>query len=446
MNATATPAGSPGDAAPDANVKWIKFARRILLVLLGSVALVGAGLTLMATARVRDLIEESLERRGRTIANAVSSAAFVPVMLEDTAAAEDLAARSFRVEELLYLRIEDPSGRILAERSRTPMPPDEKIFAMRHPVLPERTIGLSEEHASNPVGFVHLGIDRGEIDAAIYREVARNLAWGAALVGIVFLPAHFMIRGMILRMESMVGEVRLAEALKRSNEELESFAYVASHDLQEPLRMVASYTALLAEKYRGRLDADADEYISFAVDGANRMKQLITDLLSYSRLRTRSSPFVPIDLNELVGDALKDLRGALTESGGVVTFSDLPRITGDWLHLRQVFQNLIGNALKYHGADPPRISISSRRRENEFVIAVADNGIGVEPRHAERIFLPFQRLHTRREYSGNGIGLAIVRKIVDQHQGRVWVESDGKSGSTFFVALPAGGEGGGRSW
>lgn len=227
------------------------------------------------------------------------------------------------------------------------------------------------------------------------------------------------------------------DELARSNEELESFAYVASHDLQEPLRMVASYTTLLGETYRGKLDPEADEYIAFAVDGAKRMQQLIQDLLAYSRVRTQARPFERVALAAVVEESLKDLRAAIEESSATLTVKELPCVMGDRVQLRQLFQNLIGNALKYRGNDPPRVTLSSRRENDAWIVSVADNGIGIDARHADRIFLPFQRLHTRREYPGTGIGLAIVRKIVERHDGRIWVESDGRTGSTFFFTIPA---------
>ncbi len=226
-----------------------------------------------------------------------------------------------------------------------------------------------------------------------------------------------------------------AQDLSRSNAELEQFAYVASHDLQEPLRMVASFTQLLAKRYQGRLDQDADEFIGFAVDGATRMQQLINDLLAYSRVGTRGKPPAPADLNEILELAEANLHEAIKESGAVVTHESLPLVNGDQIQLIQLFQNLLANAIKFRGPEPPRIHVSAQPQENGWRLAVQDNGIGVAPEHQERIFAIFQRLHGRSEYPGTGIGLAICKKIVERHGGHIWVESVAGQGSTFYFNI-----------
>jgi PAS domain S-box-containing protein len=227
--------------------------------------------------------------------------------------------------------------------------------------------------------------------------------------------------------------------LKRSNDELAHFAYIASHDLQEPLRMVASYTQLLAERYKGRLDADADDFIAFAVDGANRMQQLILDLLAYSRAGANVGAPHEISSEQALQLALVNLQTAIAESGASVSHDALPDITMDDRQLTQIFQNLIGNAVKYCGAEPPRVHVSCITSEpDEWIFSVRDNGLGIDSQYFEKIFVLFQRLHGRDEFEGTGIGLSICRKMLERIGGRVWVESQLQKGSTFSFSVPKG--------
>jgi PAS domain S-box-containing protein len=228
-----------------------------------------------------------------------------------------------------------------------------------------------------------------------------------------------------------------SEALERSNRDLEQFAYVASHDLQEPLRMVASYTQLLARRYQTRLDDQADLYIHYAVDGARRMQELIGDLLSYSRVGTRGKPPAPVGCGPVLEEVLQDLGPSLEETGGRVSASELPVVLADRTQLAQVLRNLVGNALKFHGDEPPRVEVSAGRQGDRWALSVADNGLGIEPQYHERIFEVFQRLHSRGAYPGSGIGLAIVKKIVERHGGRITVESTPGRGTRFTFTLPA---------
>jgi len=226
------------------------------------------------------------------------------------------------------------------------------------------------------------------------------------------------------------------EELARSNRELEQFAYVASHDLQEPLRMVAAYTQLLGEKYRGKLDEQADKYIYYAVDGAKRMQTLIQDLLAFSRAG-RPSELVLTDGNAVLEQALSNLTTAIRESSAVIKQDRLPVVMASQSLLVQLFQNLIGNAIKFRGIETPLIQIAAEKIVSEWVFSVADNGIGMAPEYLQDIFAIFKRLHTREEYPGNGIGLAICRKIVERHGGRIWATSLEGQGSTFQFTLPA---------
>lgn len=254
------------------------------------------------------------------------------------------------------------------------------------------------------------------------------------------------------RKQAQMALAKQAEALEksnaelaRSNAELAQFAYVASHDLQEPLRMVGSYTQLIARRYKGKLDADADEFINFAVDGVVRMKALINDLLDYSRVGTRGKEVAPTNCEEILGYALANLQGSLEECGATVTHDPLPQVMADATQLGQLFQNLIGNAVKFRGDNTPTVHVGVSQGDAEWVFSVEDNGIGIDADHIGRIFEIFQRLHSRAEYPGTGIGLAICKKIVERHGGRIWVESQPNAGSTFYFTIPiSNGDSGGH--
>lgn len=230
---------------------------------------------------------------------------------------------------------------------------------------------------------------------------------------------------------------RSVRELERSNHDLEQFAYVASHDLQEPLRMVATYSQLLADKYRGQLDSEADHYIHYVVDGATRMQTLIQDLLAFSRAGREGMEMSNVDTFTLVQQALLNLQGMVNETNARITYAGLPVIPANPTQLRQVFQNVIGNALKFQAHGPPAVRITARRKGPDWLFSVADNGIGIPLEQLENIFVAFRRLHAREEYPGNGIGLAICKKIVERHGGRIWAESEAGVGTTMHFTLPA---------
>ncbi|PAW76975.1 MAG: hypothetical protein B9S32_12790 [Verrucomicrobia bacterium Tous-C9LFEB] len=247
---------------------------------------------------------------------------------------------------------------------------------------------------------------------------------------------HVVWRDITERKQAEQVRLKLLAELERSNQDLEKFAYIASHDLQEPLRMVSSYTQLLAEKYRGKLDEKADKYIFYAVDGATRMHDLIRDLLAYASVHKTESALPEIQCSELVRDALRNLSCAIESSRATVIVGELPVIRADRILMLQVFQNLIGNAVKFSNPNNPRIEISSRKEGREWFFEIRDNGIGIDPQFHERIFGIFQRLHDRKKYQGTGIGLAVVKKIVEQYDGRIWVESNLGQGACFAFSFP----------
>ncbi|HUR63051.1 MAG TPA: ATP-binding protein [Candidatus Thermoplasmatota archaeon] len=261
----------------------------------------------------------------------------------------------------------------------------------------------------------------------------------AGCIAAFFTLAFLRKRHLVAVMEmDLAQKARATAELERSNRELQQFAYVASHDLQEPLRMVASYTQLLQRRYQGKLDRDADEFIGYAVGGAVRMQSLINDLLTYSRVSTATRPMLPLDMEGVLDTALLNLKVAVDESKATVVRDRMPKVEGDRSQLVQLMQNLVGNALKFRAKDRPcQVMVTATEGNGQWTFAVRDNGIGIERQYYDRLFVIFQRLHARDEYEGTGIGLAVCKKIVERHGGRIWVESEPGKGSTFSFTLPA---------
>ena len=258
----------------------------------------------------------------------------------------------------------------------------------------------------------------------------------------LFAPT-FELQYVNQRLQGQSASLRQATLeLQRSNAELEQFANVASHDLQEPLRMVASYTQRLQKRYKGKLDEDADEFISHAIDGTERMQVLIDDLLAYCRVATRELELGTTDCNAVFDQTLTNLKIAIEDSGAKVTRDDLPTLPADSSHMGRLFQNLLANAIKFRREEPPRVHVSAEPRNGGWLLSFSDNGIGIAPEHRDRIFLIFERLRRRSEYAGTGIGLAVCKRIVERHQGDIRVESEPGVGTTFYVSLPTTPEGG----
>ena len=318
---------------------------------------------------------------------------------------------------------------------------------MPHPpsVIESFNRHLHPEDYDHTWAAVDRHLNQGDEFDVVYRlrHLTRGYRWFRAR-GV----ANYSKDGKPVRMSGSIQDItsarqaerRLEERtldLKRSNEELQQFAYVASHDLQEPLRAIAGYCSLLQQFHSEQLTDEGRQFIRFAVDGAKRMQALINSLLDFSRVRTHGKSFEPIDLNEIARSATENLSAQIRESHAAVHVTNLPTVNGDSSQLTQLFQNLMSNAIKFQQENvEPKIVIHAESLEEEWVISINDNGIGIEPRFYDRIFTVFQRLHTREEYSGTGIGLAICKKVVERHRGRIWLESEHEVGSTFYFAIP----------
>jgi PAS domain S-box-containing protein len=294
-----------------------------------------------------------------------------------------------------------------------------------------------------------IGADADEMLGAFEKMPEMSLAKFEEVLGLLWLMAKKLSalgHNNLVLARDVAERKRVEEALRqsvaeleRSNVDLAQFAYVASHDLQEPLRMISSYVQLLARRYKGRLDADADDFIGYAVDGATRMQTLINDLLTYSRASARSKAFEATDCVLVLEQTLVNLKEQIRKNSVVVTHDPLPTVMANGSQLAHLFSNLIENAIKFHGDEPPRVHISAEQKGDEWEVLVTDNGIGIEPQYFDRIFKVFQRLHRKNEYPGTGIGLALCKKIVERHGGRIWIESKPGEGTTFFFTIPAAG-------
>jgi PAS domain S-box-containing protein len=302
-----------------------------------------------------------------------------------------------------------------------------------HPEDRQQAITAAEDiYANKDGGMVQyrwVGKQGQVLDIESYTSIVRDKAHESAAVYGVTMD--------ITARKQVEDELsRYAQELKRSNEELQQFAYVASHDLQEPLRMVTSYLQLIEQRYVNKLDQDAKDFIGYAVDGAKRMKRLINDLLTFSHVETRGREFTKVNGENALKQALKNLEMSIVDSKAIITHDPLPTIVADEQQIVQLLQNLLGNALKFRGSHVPEIHIGVKDQHDKWEFYVRDNGIGIESDSLERIFVIFQRLHNREEYEGTGIGLAICKKIVERHSGHIWVESQLGQGSSFYFTIP----------
>jgi len=358
--------------------------------------------------RIEETLKQS-EARYRGVFGGIQDAIFVESLTGEILDVNERACEMFgwNREKLLRLNVAD-----LVTEGHLAIVPGRKMEV----VMPERPVETVNRRASGEHFPVEITVRLQQIsDETVMLVVVRDISERK-------------------RVERELEQSKLE--LERSNMELEQFASIASHDLQEPLRVMAGFTKLLAKRYHGQLDAEADEYINFVVDGTGRMQRLIHDLLTYSRVGTRRKAFQWTDCEVILDQALSNLKVAIEESGAQVTRDPLPKIMADGTQFEQLFQNLIGNAIKFHGDAKPVIHIMAESKDQEWLFSVGDHGIGIDPKYVDRIFMIFQRLHTRQEYPGTGLGLAICKKIVERHGGRIWVESEVGKGSTFYFTIP----------
>lgn len=441
-------------------------------------------------AREQDFLQQQALDQSSSLARTLAANSVVWTLAHDLAGLEELTGSLKRYPDLHYAMILDPYGQVLAHsqpgiaglhvldpasRRLLAAGPELQVLYQGHDLVDVAAPVLAGEEL---VGWARIGLGQERVQANLEQVVINGLWFtlAAILAGIAF--AWFMARGLTRDISTLVraaesirqgrGQERArldrpdelgqlaadfdrmldtldererrlkarTDELVRSNAELERFAYVASHDLQEPLRMVGSYVQLLARRYQGRLDADADDFIHYALDGATRMQQLINDLLAYSRVGTRGGAIVPTDCNQVLADALFNLSHSIQASGAHISHTPLPTVPADASQLTQVLQNLIGNAIKFHGEAPPEIHVSARDEGNFWRFSVRDQGIGIAHEDAERIFQIFQRLHSREEYPGTGIGLSICKRVVERHGGDIGVISEPGRGAEFWFTLP----------
>lgn len=375
-------------------------------------------------------------------APAATRAASSPPPIEErlVASTREVAQLKAAIDEHAIVAITDASGHITYANDRfcaISQYSREELLGQNHRLVNSRL------HPPEFFRDLWRTISNGQVWHGEIRNQAKDGShyWVETTI-VPFLDAHgkpreyVAIRTDITRLKNAEAALqRRTEDLSRSNDDLERFAYIASHDLQEPLRGIAGCLQLLQQRYRAQIDERADEFITHAVDGAMRMQRMIEDLLAFSRISTRNLRRRRVGIDQVVDTALANLRTALQESGATIERGTLPELLCDPSLLSQLFQNLVGNALKFRGQAPPLIRISATPEPEAWQFAIQDNGIGIEPQHFHRLFRIFQRLHTRREYPGTGIGLAICHRIVERHGGRIWIESAPGAGSTFRFTL-----------
>ena len=424
----------PKKSAQDSVRQWELLSAAIIAVL--GVTLVAVLIVVAAVTayEMGELARTEETRKASNLAHFMARTAFVPVSLGDIPTLERAVNVYLDDPDVVGIAVFDADGHSLLAREVRLPPGPRRLVEASQPILPPQE-GWRGPAPAKPLGLVKVSVSLARVDGAVKRSILWIAAVCVLLFAISFVTDRALISQMTRRLKNLLEELEARKLeLQRSNDDLEQFAYVASHDLQEPLRMIASYVELLGRRYKGRLDRDADEFIAYAIDGATRMQEMISGLLAYARV-DKKLVFRTTDVSAPLNDALANLKMAVQESGAIVRCSAMPRLNADSLQLVHLFQNLIGNAIKYRGSDRLEIDVEAVDRGEAWLFCVKDNGIGIAPQYFNQLFGLFHRLHARADYPGMGIGLAICRKIAESHGGRIWVESIPGKGSTFYFTI-----------
>ena len=412
---------------------WEGFSRAIMLVLSLSMLAALAVVALLAASQFGGFARREQGRKAASVAEFLARTAFVPVSLEDRATLARAAAVYLADPDIVHVEIDDADGRPLYSRTAPDAPGGRTVSASREIAPPAE----AEPAAGPAVGRVTVEVSLRRVLGTVHEFVGLIAAACLLLLAAALSLAFSLTGRMTRRLRELIGEAALTRELQRSNQELEQFAYVASHDLQAPLRTIVSYSQILEKRYHGRLDADADRFLGTIIGAGTRMRRLIQDLLAYSRVGRAQAPLSPVDAAAVARAAAAVLQEQADAAGGAVVIGELPVVLGDSGQLQELFENLIGNALKFRGVEPPRVEVSAQREGSWWRLSVRDNGIGFEPGYREKIFEMFQRLHSQERFPGTGIGLAICKKIVERHGGRIWAQSEPGKGSVFYFTLRA---------
>lgn len=422
--------GTPSDEES----AWRRFGTAITAVLGVSIAGVIAIAGLFNALSVSSLLRAEQRTKAAELSHFMARTLFVPVSLGDTATMRRAVEAYLDDPDLASVEVRGADGETLLTQSGRAGRDGGVIDAKADIVAPEEAAGA---RGAEVFGSVTVSLGTGRIDKSL-RRTSYSIALASLLLLLLAAGADLvLIWRMTRRIQGVLAQAGLARELQRSNEELEHFAYIASHDLQAPLRRMVGFAELVQRRLKGTAGAEIEGYLDTIAEGGARMRSLVQDLLAFSRVSKQTAPLAPVDLDVVVQDVLRTLQEPVAEARAEVKVAGLPAVMGDAAQLRQLFQNLIANAVKFRGERPAAVSISAARQGAWWEFSVRDNGIGFEKEHAEGIFQMFTRLHSQDAYPGTGIGLAICKRVVERHGGRIWAESEPGKGSTFRFTLHA---------